>query len=336
MKSDLPSHTEPAGRKLLSPGPPRVLCGSSSSPEYQVFLSRFCNAHRAKGNKEDFGEVGMAECRSLIKHISERTSGGGGGQPLNSIVAVLCSELEVVMIVARSQAHQCMFVEQGAIEAVTAVMGTYLMFDKAQVCGFKALINLCKGELPKTLSHQCGAVNAVVTAMTEHKEMDEVQEVGCWCLGALVAAHQESKQRAGECGGIDAVCRALRAYSGHEGLQQVALWALGSLAANASDNASQIGKRGGIQLVVNAMRNFSENPQLQEMGCWALANLAACNARCAEYIGKKEGPQAIISAMKQFPKAANVQYTGVVALSHLGSDAAIEKLLSFPSFALFQ
>ena len=36
----------PPGREFLCPGPARLLCVSASSPEYESFLAKFCNAHR--------------------------------------------------------------------------------------------------------------------------------------------------------------------------------------------------------------------------------------------------------------------------------------------------
>jgi hypothetical protein len=105
---------------------------------------------------------------------------------------------------------------------------------------------------------------------------------------------------------------------------------------NNGDNSGKLGRAGGVVLCINAMRNFCTNPTISDIGCWVLANMAACNSKCNEYIQKKEGPQAIIAVMRQHPKHPGVQYTGVSALSHLGSDAATQKILSLPAFALFQ
>jgi len=238
--------------------------------------------------------------------------------------------------VARSDLHSDLFVRQGGIEAVTAAMSAYIAFSEIQINGCRALINMSKGFSSMGVTYSCGALRPVIEAMVEHKDDDEVQEKGCWAIGALVKANPETKMQAGEWGGCEAVCQALRDYSGHEVMQQVGLWAMGSLSANNGENSGKLGRAGGVVLCINAMRNFCTNPTISDIGCWVLANMAACNSKCNEYIQKKEGPQAIIAAMRQHPKHPGVQYTGVSALSHLGSDAATQKILSLPAFALFQ
>lgn len=100
-----------------------------------------------------------------------------------------------------------------------------------QINGCRALINMGKGFSAKGVCYDSRAVQAIIEAMCEHKDLDEVQEKGCWALGALVKAHSENKIQAGDAGACEAVCEALRCYSGQEGLQQVGLWAMGSLAA---------------------------------------------------------------------------------------------------------
>jgi hypothetical protein len=125
-----------------------------------------------------------------------------------------------------------------------------------QINGCRALINMSKGFSSMGVTYSCGALRPVIEAMVEHKVMDErishlvfsvsarlltcdlqpqdddeVQEKGCWAIGALVKANPETKMQAGEWGGCEAVCQALRDYSGHEAMQQVGLWAMGSLSA---------------------------------------------------------------------------------------------------------
>mmetsp|Transcript_34708 Transcript_34708/g.85400 ORF Transcript_34708/g.85400 Transcript_34708/m.85400 type:complete len:397 (+) Transcript_34708:26-1216(+) len=321
----------PKVRSLLAPGPARVLCGSGSSPEYESFLSRFCNAHREKGNREHFGDVGMAEIKSLVGNIRERA-----GRVESHAARTLANELELVMIVARSEEHRRMFEECGGIYAASAAMHTYASFSDIQVNGCKALINMGKGGAAKEQIGRSGALEVIVNAMQEHFECDQVQEKGTWALGVLVATCPENKVLVGEAGGVDSICEAMRMYSGNGQMQQTCLWALGSLAANYPDNAARMGKKGGLVLIVNAMKNFAESASMQEMGCWAMANIAAGNLRCSEYLVKKEGPQCVIQAMKTFPKSTSLQYVGLVALCHFGSDAALEKLMTLPSFALFQ
>jgi hypothetical protein len=51
----------------------------------------------------------------------------------SSVVGTLCNELEVIVIVARSDLHSDLFVQQGGIEAVTAAMSAYIAFSEIQV-----------------------------------------------------------------------------------------------------------------------------------------------------------------------------------------------------------
>jgi len=81
----------------------------------------------------------------------------------------LTLELELVMIVARSEEHQMWFVECGGIEAVSSVMSTYIGFAEVQIVGCKALINMGKGHGPQGICYSCGALQAIVDAMNEHK-----------------------------------------------------------------------------------------------------------------------------------------------------------------------
>jgi hypothetical protein len=101
--------------------------------------------------------------------------------------------------------------------------------------------------------------------MEEWKDSDEVQEIGIWAIGSIVASNFQNKNTAGESGSIEVVLQALRSYPGNIALQQVGLWTLGSLAANHRENGNKIGKKGGISLVINAMKAFSDIPSLQEM-----------------------------------------------------------------------
>ena len=67
-----------------------------------------------------------------------------------------------------------------------------------------------------TLVHLLALANS-----SAHTPQDEVQEIGIWVTGSVVAANFQNKVFAGESGCIDAIVEAMRAYPGNIGLQQV-------------------------------------------------------------------------------------------------------------------
>jgi len=317
----------PQQQLLLAPGPGRILCAPSDSPEYRSFLTNFCSTFQNKQLPE-FNDIGMPEARSLVHHITERNGSDNA--------ALIARELQVLMIISRSKPHREMFLEIGGVQASIGAMRRYAAYPDVQVQGCKSLVNMGKSHAAKDLIGQSEGIQTVVDAMEEHKEIEEVQEVGCWAMGALVVAHVENKHRAAQCGAVEAVVDAVKAFGGVDKIQQVGLWALGSLAANFGDNSVRIGRRGGVTHVIGVAKTWIDHPMIAEMACWALANMAAAGGKPADYIVKKEGPQAVMAVMKKWEKAPNIQYAGTVALAHLGSESALTKLLDYPAFVFFQ
>eukprot|EP00802_Teleaulax_amphioxeia_P016623 Tamp_16747.p1 GENE.Tamp_16747~~Tamp_16747.p1 ORF type:complete len:345 (+),score=71.30 Tamp_16747:214-1248(+) len=309
-------------------GPSRILCAPADSPEYVSFINSFCVTHQGKKEENKFADICMPEVKALTNNLKGR-SGSANAH-------LVARELQVVMIVCRNDEHKRMFVDAGCIPQTVAVMGRFAAYPEVQIQGFKALINMGKGNEAKTQIGASGGLAVVVAAMSEWKESDEVQEIGIWATGSIVAANFQNKVFAGDSGSIEAVTSAMSAYPGNIGLQQVGLWTIGCLAANHSENAHRIGKKGGISLVINAMKAFSDIPSLQEMGCWALACLAASGGKVAEKICQKDGPGTVMAAMNHQKNNANLQLAGFTALAHLGSQSAMNKLMTMPAFSFFQ
>ena len=313
---------------LTGPGPAHVLCAPPDSPEYLSFINSFCVAWQHKKDASAFVDIGAPEVRALSGHILNRS---GSAQ-----AAVVARELQVAMIVCRSDEHKKLFVDLGCVQAVLAALGRFPSCPEVLIQGFKALINMGKGFEAKTLIGSHGGLGLIAFAMHEWKDSDELQEIGIWVTGSIVVACPHNKILAGEAGCVDATVEAMRNFPGNIGLQQVGLWALGSLSANHSENAVRIGKRGGIGLVINAMKAFCDIPSLQEMGCWALACLAACGGKVCEKIIEKDGPATVMAAIGKQKDNANLQLAAFTALAHLGSQAANQKLLTMPAFVFFQ
>jgi len=309
-------------------GPSRILCAPLDSPEYLSFVNTFCVTHQGSKEENKFKDIGTPEVKALVKHLKERS-----GSAYASIVA---RELQVVMIVCRNDEHKAMFVDASCVLETLAVMGRFAAYPEVQIQGFKALINMGKGNEAKSQIGNAGGFHIIVSAMDEWKESDEVQEIGIWVTGSIVAANYQNKVFAGEAGAIEAVLQALRAYPGNIGLQQVGLWTLGCLAANHPENSNKIGKKGGISIVINAMKAFSNISSLQEMGCWALACLAAAGGKVAAKIIEKDGPNTVMASMNAQKLNPNIQLAGFTALAHLGSQSAIQKLMTMPAFSFFQ
>lgn len=309
-------------------GPSRILCAPLDSPEYLSFVNTFCVTHQGSKEENKFKDIGMPEVKALTANLKARS-----GSADASIVA---RELQVVMIVCRNDEHKGLFVDAGCILETLGVMVRFPAHPEVQIQGFKALINMGKGTDAKSLIGNNGGFQVIVSAMNEWRESDEVQEIGIWVTGSIVAANFQNKIHAGESGAIDSVLHAMRSYPGNIGLQQVGLWTIGSLAANHADNAFQIGKKGGISIVINAMKAFSDIPSLQEMGCWALACLAASGGKVSDKIVQKDGPGTVMAAMNNQKGNPNIQLAGFTALAHLGSQSAINKLMTMPAFSFFQ
>jgi general stress protein YciG len=238
-------------------GPSRILCAPPHSPEYLSFVNTFCVTYQ--GNKEEtrFKDIQQPEVTALTANLKVRS-----GSADASIVA---RELQVIMIVCRNEEHKACFVDAGCIPETLAAMSRFTAFPEVQIQGCKALINMGKDNDAKSQIGNNGGFQIITCAMEEWKDSDEVQEIGIWAIGSIVASNFQNKNTAGESGSIEVVLQALRSYPGNIALQQVGLWTLGSLAANHRENGNKIGKKGGISLVINAMKAFSDIPSLQEM-----------------------------------------------------------------------
>jgi hypothetical protein len=159
-------------------------------------------------------------------------------------------------------------------------------------------------------------IEAIVSAMTAHSNVSEVQEEGCLALGNLACNDTHGVSIAAK-HGIEAVVSAMMAHSNLSKVQEEGCGALVNLVCNSNANCVSVAAKHGIDAIVSAMTVHSNVSEVQELACLALGNLARSNSANCILIAAKNGIEAIVSAMTVHSNVAQVQEWGCLALGGL-------------------
>ena len=156
----------------------------------------------------------------------------------------------------------------GAIEAAVAAMRAHPTAVRVQQAAPMAVFYVCSGLDDASAARwrqaaEAGAIDAVVTAMTQHRSgWGNVQLNGCVLLGNVYFGDDDAAtacwQRAVEAGAVEATLAAMRGYPRAAGFQQMGLTLLHNVAAFTPSGLLRCND-GGAKAVAMSARNTHLN-----------------------------------------------------------------------------
>uniref|UniRef100_A0A7S0FV67 EF-hand domain-containing protein n=1 Tax=Pyrodinium bahamense TaxID=73915 RepID=A0A7S0FV67_9DINO len=173
---------------------------------------------------------------------------------------------------------------------------------------------------------QFRGIEAILTAMSNHREAPGVQEHACAALGNLASQAEDYQIELVHHGAVEAIITAMSTHKASPKAQETACWALRELALT-SEGRRQITDSSGIDRVLRAMRNHGGSATLLEHGLMALAYLAY-EAEIRRWIAYDGGVSVVLEAMQAVTEDSVVQEAGCLALRNLGcSREPLEQIL---------
>ena len=115
-----------------------------------------------------------------------------------------------------------------------------------------------------TLIAESGGIPAVVLAMSDHEEEEEVQQEGCRAICALTAESTENQSAIAAAGGIEIVVAAMCSHPENAVVCEAGCKALGCLAFEHRANTLRCVANGGVSAVTDAMQSFTLQPEAEE------------------------------------------------------------------------
>ena len=162
---------------------------------------------------------------------------------------------------------------------------------------------------------QCGGIVAVIDAMVEHEQVEQIQERGCAILALLSSTENlQVNLCIAETDGIDMIVSALAVFPTNQRIQVDACKALSHLSVD-HESRMLIASQGGLILVVNAMNSNQENVDLLEGACSALLNLSSDAEE--QILADSSVVETVVALMKYHPDAPRVQEKALGVLQNV-------------------
>jgi len=129
----------------------------------------------------------------------------------------------------------------------------------------------------RTRAGNAGAVEAVVAAMTAHRQSEQVQRWACDALGHMTVCNVENQIRVGDAGGMDAVVSGMNVHSQSGQVQVMACAALcaalGALVQDKNaENRTLAIRAEAVAAVERAVTTHSANAQVQRFATPLMAS----------------------------------------------------------------
>jgi hypothetical protein len=142
-------------------------------------------------------------------------------------------------------------------------------------------------------------VEAIVSAMTAHRNVLNLGEQGCRALGNLALYNDVNRVSIAAKHGVEAVVSAMAACSNIREVQEQGCLALGNLSCNNHAN----------RVSIAAKPTHINVSKVQEFGCYALG-IISCNDANNVSILAKNGIETIVNAMTAHSNVLKVQERG--------------------------
>jgi len=119
-------------------------------------------------------------------------------------------------------------------------------------------------------------IQAIVSALKQHRIDADVQEQGCGALANLIN-NEDIEMAIGNAGGAAVIVAALKQHPRHVGVQEQGCTALCSLVSNVNIRAAiteEVGIEEIIAVLVVALKQYPKNVTVQDCSCMSLYSLA--------------------------------------------------------------
>lgn len=188
--------------------------------------------------------------------------------------------------------------------------------DARLIAGFYALQAMAAGNISHASEmSERRALQVLVSAMEDHYQLENLQQLGCKLLQAAATSRAaDSQARLAQSRGAQAVLTAMIAHRASATLQEAACLALSQLAARGANLQEDISSSGGLEVVLEAMALHPHVAPLQVAGCAVLRHMSAGSPQQQAKIASLGGVQQVLTALDSHVESPAVQWAGCWAL----------------------
>lgn len=211
-------------------------------------------------------------------------------------------------------------------DAVVEVMKQYPSDQYIQSKSLQALLQLCCHEQTTTAQHlsEIGAIELVITAMTNFPQYQPIQQDGVGLLWSL-SANVQDETRVRNSGGVKAVVAAMTAFPSSSVMQHRGCGALFNL-SNTVGSRGEVASDGAIGVILACFRNHLSAVDVMQQANLSINPLADHDGN-KTLIADQGGISLIIASMRTHATDEIVQRHGCGALHVLCALNAKNKVL---------
>lgn len=154
--------------------------------------------------------------------------------------------------------HNTMETSKTRIDTTIRRMATAVDNAKIQEDGARALANLAGTSFGRTHIARARGIEALVTAMKTHTQVQQVQECAVAALSNLSASSADNQSKIAERGGIVVLIKAMQEHRDQPLVQQYGATALRNLTLHNAENKKAIAQCRGIDALVTAMQRHPQ------------------------------------------------------------------------------